>query len=580
MPVTSKRFGLLIYSTILMMVLMASGCSHLDKGWGLFSKGQYQEAKAEWELEEKEDLSEQISKAVAAIQMVDLNEKALAAKEAKDFKKMTEYSIAIVEKDKWENKDWLQKSPILQQYIDDANLMIEEGYSATMGEFKGKIVAAQYKNDYSAIIQNAIEMAAVKNDDSEKWFDKFPALQALHNEASEFVESGFNGLLTNLKNQAIKAKKEKNYQKMLRYAMGIVETKTEQNKAWFDKYPSIQEHIDEGHKLVEEAYFLVMTDLKAEKYWVDIKKEFGGYEEYSKSFRQSVSGRNQALYDLAVRQLEKQARLLGEFDEQLECAKQQFLEENYKQAMTCIRAAEAYVRKHPDIKFNTEDLDYVKQSTEQAIQIQEEIEAEKRRMAERERKRIEEENRKKAEEEARLEAERQRQEQEKIKLARAAERQRLIKLAEERRKEEERKRKIEERNRRWRAFLKQGAPLKPLVTTVFRPSAGIGSLPMNKRQKWQGGSQLPKPKDKSIASEDVYALEIEVPKTHRLTYLRNYYKSRNKNMLGAPRTQGGKRSYYTENFKGGRYYMEVKNEKAKEKKYEVKARIYKIPVTF
>ncbi len=450
MQIGKKRYNRFMYSLLVIVAMFFTGCaSHLDKGWGMFGKGQYNEAKVEWNLEEKEDLSEPKAKADAAIEMVKLNTQANKAKAAGNNQALKKYSLAIVALDKWENKDWLQKGPILQEYLNTAHVTIEDVHYKTMLKFK-----------------------------------------------------------------------------------------------------------------------------KKEQY-VKLKKDYAAYARYSKKNTKPISERIAKLVAAVDKMLNQKIA------DNVACGKKNFLEENYDEAMTCLNNASGIVKRHPELKYDTEQLDYVTQSTQQAIKILKDIEEERQRMAAAERRRIEEANRKAAEAEKKLEEEKRRQEEEKIKLAQVAEKKRLRELAEERRKEAERKRKIEERNRRWRAFLKKGAPMKPLVTTVMKPSYGIGKLKKGRTQKWQGGSQLPKPKDRSIASEDVYALEIEVPKTHKLTYLKNYYKksSREKKMLSAPRTQGKRRSYYTENFKGGRYYLNVKNEKSKTLKYEFKARIYKIPVT-
>ncbi len=515
-----KRIFWTVSSLLMVMSMLLAGCSPLQKGWSQFSSGKYEAAIAEWKLEEKEDLSVPIAQANAALAMVDSYEQAIAAKEAGNNQAMVEHSLAVVGYQyKWEDKGWISKSSSLKKMFEDSGMMIEEG--------------------------NMV-------------------------------------ILTQLKKKAETAKKDKQHLKMLRYTTAMSSQEVERSKPYFDRNPELRKLADESFVLTEEAYYLVMSDYGNEDYWVNVIKEYDSYVKFTKEHSLQVSNRNRKLKAQADVELEKRKKLLAEFDKNLECAKQQFLEEAYDEAMVCIKKADSYVEKYKRVRFNVDDLDYVRDSTEQAIEIQKQIEAEKARMAEAERQRIEEENKKAAAEELRQERERQQTERAKIRLARAAERQKMIKEAEERRKEAERQRKIEERNRRWRAFLAKGAPLKPLVTTVLRPSEGIGTMDKGTKQKWQGGSQLPRPKDKTIKSEDVYALEVEVPKTHKLTYLRNYYKqaTTERNMLKAPKTQGGKRSYYTEDFKGGRYYIEVENQKSDEKKYEIKARIYKIPVTF
>ena len=476
MLVRKRRYGSLLFGTLFVAMTFISGCvNHLEKGWEHFGKGKYQDARGEWEKHEKPKLPEHIAKADAALAMVKLNETITTAKAENDYQSVISNSQELLSLDQWEKKDWLEKSPVLQSYLDNAHISIEEGY------------------------------------------------------------------------------------------------------------------------------FNLFDSLKTQKDWEAIKTGYPDYQQYVAEYEKETSARITAQYDTALIELQKiadelkrQARererlarerervagLKAAIHEQIVLGKQLFLEEEYGKTMISVNKAYAIVNNNPKIKFDTADLEYLKLSAMQAIKIQKAIEEERRRMAEKERKRIEEENRKAAEEARKIELEKQRVEAEKIKMARAAEKARLKREEEKRRKEAERKRKIEERNRRWRAFLKKGAPLKPLVTTVYRPSVGIGKLKRKKSQKWQGGSQLPKPKDKSIASEDVYALEVEIPKTHKLTYLRNYSSKKARSLLSPARTQGGKRSYYTENFKGGRYYTEVKNEKAKKKRdYELKARIYKIPVT-
>jgi hypothetical protein len=469
MLVSKGRYGSLLFGTLFVAMTFISGCvNHLEKGWEHFGKGQYQEARGEWEQHEKPKLPELMAKADAAFTMAALNESIATANAAKDYPTVIRDAQELVSLDKWETKDWLKKSPVLQAYLDDAHISVEEGY------------------------------------------------------------------------------------------------------------------------------YNLFNNFETDKDWEAIKTGYPDYQQYVATYNKETSARITAQYDAALLELKKiadekerkarerarRARLQADVHEQIVLGKQLFLDEEYKNTMVSVNKAYAIIKKNPGIKFETGDLEYLKLSALQSIKILKAIEEERQRMAAKERKRIEAANRKAAKAARKIELETQRVKAIKIKMAAAAEKVRLKKEEKKRRVEAERKRKIEERNRRWRAFLKKGAPLKPLVTTVYKPSVGIGKLKVKKSQKWQGGSQLPKPKDKSIAAEDVYALEVEIPKTHKLTYLRNYSAKKAKSLLSPARTQGGKRSYYTENFKGGRYYLEVKNERAKKKiDYETKARIYKIPVT-
>jgi hypothetical protein len=385
-----------------------------------------------------------------------------------------------------------------------------------------------------------------------------------------------------LNGKVTQAKADGNYEDVLSDSLKIVRLDKWENKDWLEKSPVLQEYLDNAHLTVEEGYYNVFLKYKKQKKWKKIKSGYADYEEYCSANSKEPSARVTELYKEALAALQKAAArraLQAKVDKQVECGKNRFLEEKYDAAMVCVNRGSAIVKKNPKAKLDTNELDYLKASVLQAIKIQKAIEAEKQRVAEENRKRIEEENRKAAEAARVAELKKRTEEERRIARAEAVDRARLRREEAKRRKEAEERRIKEERDRRWRAFLKKGAPLKPLVTTVFRPSEGVGKLKRGRRQKWQGGSQLPRPKDRSIASEDVYALEVEVPKTHKLTYLKNYSRKRAKSLLSPPRTQGKKRSYYTERFKGGRYYFEVKNEKSKKQGYDVKARIYKIPVT-
>ncbi len=508
MRVKKRRTEHLIYSVFFLATMFLSGCvNHLEKGWEHFQKGAYLQARAEWIQEKEPPQTELVAKAKAAENIVEYNAKITAAKTAGNHEVVVENAMLLLAEDQWENKDWLQKSPPLQEYLDNAHLAIEEAYFLILSDKQKQ----------------------------EQW---------------EQITGS--------------------YPKYSEYC------------AKFGKQPSVR--IAAVLKVAEETIERIrLARLAAKK---------------AEEERLAAIAAQKAAE--AAAKAAAKAKILRSFDIKLKCGKDKFLDEDYAAAMNCINEAKTIAAQHPQLKFNLDDLEYVMQSIKQGIAIQEEIELERKRAeeaerkriaamaeerriaAEAEKKRIEEEQKREAERQLREEEERRRIEAEKIRLAKAAEKKRLRELEEKRRIEAERKRKLEERNRRWRAFLKKGTPLNPLVTTIMRPSRGIGSVPKKKKQKWQGGSQLPKPKDKSIASEDVYALGVEVPREYRLTYLKNYYgKAKNKkNLLKAPVTQGGTRSYYTDAYKGGRYYIEVENQRStKKKKYEVRAHIYKIPVT-
>jgi hypothetical protein len=376
----------------------------------------------------------------------------------------------------------------------------------------------------------------------------------------------------------------------------LAEDKWPDNRDWLKRSPPLQTYIDDAHKSVEAAVTQILTESQQQKNWDQLITDFKQYTDYCLKYGKQPTASLVALSQEAEagkKEMERQRQLklarererrnrIALFNKNLKCGKTQFLNEDYDAAMTCLNSAAALAQKYPGVDFERDDLKYVTESTQQAIEIQKAMELERQRVAEAKRKKIEQELRLEAERQRKIEEERRKVEEERIRQAKAAERKRLQEIERKRQIEAEKQRKIDEKNRRWRAFLKKGAPLTPLVTTVMKPSRASGTLKKKKKQKWQGGSQLPKPKDKSIASEDVYALGVEVPRKYSLTYLRNYF-HRKKNApdrLKAPITQKGKRSYYTEDFKGGRYYLEIKNDRAGSKeKYHIRTHIYKIPVT-
>jgi hypothetical protein len=260
-------------------------------------------------------------------------------------------------------------------------------------------------------------------------------------------------------------------------------------------------------------------------------------------------------------------KLQAKFNGKLKCGKDYLANEKYQDSLTCLAAASEISTKNPKVEFNMEDVEYFTKAVNQAIKIQEEIEAERQRKIV-ESKRIEAEKRRKAEEAIRI------AEKKWIK----AEAIRLKKLEAERRKQAEIKRKKTLAAKRWRQFLAKGRLLRPLVATVGIPSRGKGYMKKYKAQRWQGGAQLPRARDRSLAPEDIYALGIIIPKGYKLNYLKNYHRGR-QNLLKMPQSLGGLRHYYTERYKGGRFYTELSRTKKGSKKYTVKAILYKIPVT-
>lgn len=254
-----------------------------------------------------------------------------------------------------------------------------------------------------------------------------------------------------------------------------------------------------------------------------------------------------AIYDKAQKAVEAaRAEVQAAYDRQINCGKENFNNEEYQKALDCFADADKNRDIYRNLWIKTDDVSALIDASKQAIEIQQRIE-EERRQAEIARQKA-------------LEEERQR-----IEAMRIA--------------EEEKKRLLEEeKKRKWQEFLAKGKPFKPLVTTVGIPAKGSGTLKKRgAKQKWQGGARLPTVKKKKLRAEDIYALEIVVPKYFRVNYLRNYSKSKG-SLLKSGQNIGGRVHYYSEAYKGGRFYTEVERVAGQEDKYDISATIYKIPV--
>ena len=307
------------------------------------------------------------------------------------------------------------------------------------------------------------------------------------------------------------------------------------------------------------------AQLKKNGKWGEIVKGLNGYktECEGKDTCITFSSKGAAFYKEATDQFAKRsaeaaanAKIKAQFDEKLKCGKNSFLSEELVVSLDCLNEALAIAEKNPKAVPDTTEVAYFMQAAAQAKSIKDEIEKEK----------------KEAEEKARIEEERLRKEAEaKIRQAKAEEAKRL-RIAEKARRIKEAK------EARWRAFLKKGKPLTPLVATIGIPSVGKGTLKKKKTAKWQGGAQFPKSKLKNLRAEDIYSLEIVIPREYQLTYLRNYSKAKG-NLLKMPQTLGPEKHYYTEGYKGGRFYTEAMNRKGGKNEYKIKGVIYKTPVT-
>ena len=253
----------------------------------------------------------------------------------------------------------------------------------------------------------------------------------------------------------------------------------------------------------------------------------------------------------------ERTRIQNAYNANIKCGKSNYLDDEYEPAEKCFDNALANTTEYEGLWIKKQDTEAMAGAVKQAMEIRREMERE--RLAAIARQKAYEK------EQARLLAEA------KAKATKAAELE-AIRIEEVRLKKEAAKK------RRWMAFLKKGRPLKPLVAIVGMPSQGKGrKMTKGKTEKWQGAARFPTMK-RRIKAEHVYALEIVVPATYKLSYLKNYSKGA-ANLLSRPQRIKSKKHYYTEGYKGKRFYTEIKNMKGTESKYKITATIYKKAVT-
>lgn len=249
----------------------------------------------------------------------------------------------------------------------------------------------------------------------------------------------------------------------------------------------------------------------------------------------------------------------AKYDQNIACGKEAYQADDYEKAEKCFDAATAATNAYKGITLKTEDLSTMMAAVTQAMDIQRQMEAE--------RKAAEEAKRLYEEEQARILAAQLKEAEDKKQAEEIA----RIKAEEARQKAEA------EKKRRWMEFLAKGRPLKPLVAIVGFPSSGSGTFAkLGEKAKFQGGAQFPILKKQNLKAEDIYALEIVINKDDKATYLRNYSTEKG-DLLTMPQAVSGEKHYYTEGYKGGRFYTEVENER-EGNEYKIKAVIYKIPV--
>ncbi|OGG94921.1 MAG: hypothetical protein A2508_07180 [Candidatus Lambdaproteobacteria bacterium RIFOXYD12_FULL_49_8] len=267
-----------------------------------------------------------------------------------------------------------------------------------------------------------------------------------------------------------------------------------------------------------------------------------------------------AIVEASMKTIEEERKVLqAKYDQNIGCGKVAYQADDYENAEKCFIAATAATNAYKGLYLKTEDLSTMMAAVTQAMDIQRQMEAE--------RKAAEEAKRLYEEEQARLLAAQMKEAEEKKQAEEIA----RIKAEEARQKAEA------EKKRRWMEFLAKGRPLKPLVVVIGYSSTGAGTFSkLGEKVKFQGGAQFPILKKQNLKAEDIYALEVVINKDDKATYLRNYSTEKG-DLLTMPQAVSGEKHYYTEGYKGGRFYTEVENERAGND-YKIKAVIYKIPV--
>ncbi len=498
---TKQSSGLLGVLLPMFFMLMFSGCAtHIEKGWGHFSKDKFTEARAEWAQSKTPALTQ---KADAGRLMVARHNEAEAFAASGKMVNSTQARIDLLALDKWPKEKWIDKSPKLKAIVLTAKTQVESE--------RVRVQAAYDKEQECGDTQYQAEKVV-------------EARQCYR--AAVQVTKIYNGIGLKTAPQV---------------QLNLIQIENEINR--------IQTAYNEKRKCGDTHY-------QAEEF-AEAEQCYGAAVQISRANKRfGLKTTPQVQYNLAI-----------------SCGKTRFERDEYEDAKVCFKLASKIGEKNTK-RIKAEDTESMLAAVGQAVEIARQMEEERVRALARQR-REEEQQRQMIAEQMRF-AEMQRklfEKQQKIEEARAkaAEIARL-------KAEKERQRKEALRKKRWQDFLAKGKPLKPLVAVVGIPSKGKGRLSKkNAKQKFQGSAQFPLLKKKKLRVQDLYALEIVVPGSYKLTYLRNYHKKKG-SMLKIPQNLGGKKHYYTEGYKGGRFYTEVQNVKGKQSKYKVKAVIYKIPV--
>jgi len=336
----------------------------------------------------------------------------------------------------------------------------------------------------------------------------------------------------------------------------VKKAETAQKIVSLDQKAQAAEAKKKRHSSNQYRIYITLADKWPKDKWIDRSPTLKGIMDHSIEVVAQTRTAQQTAYDNAI-----------------SCGKTQFKADEYHKAKACFNKAKKIQKSYKKLRIKTTDIEFMTVAVNLAIEIERQMEAE-RRAAEAAQRRFEAEQ-------AAIMA-RQLREAEAKRLAAVARHkaEEAKRQAEElaRLKIEQEKARVEaEKKRRWMAFLRKGRPLKPLVTTVGIPSIRKGKFSrIGQKIKFQAGAQFPILRKKGLKAEDLFALEISINRDDKATYLRNYSKSRG-NLLQMPQTVSGRKHYYTEGYKGGRYYTEVENVRPSNN-YEVKAVIYKIPV--
>jgi hypothetical protein len=525
-----------IINSILFSIFFLSmtGCAtHVEKGWECFVQENFDCSREEWEQSEEPDLTKYADAADNIIHYYD--ELALAIDEdSRDG--IFQNCKALLAEDKWEDKAWLLKAPVLQHHLIYAQKAIIYLFHERLVELKKQKqwdAFYNYYNEYNVYCTDSDNKHCVE---SHRLFNSVTTLRQeliTKLENTELLCTDPDGITENL-GQCISDcdNLEYNYPEKKEVVIALKE------KAGSLYLDLIIEEINTGKKFEKEGgldtaliHFNQAKQLRAQYLLSD--QDQPTLAEIESSIK---------LIEAKIEELEKEnkrAKKITQYKELFNKAKHTYENSvdlnSLRRAQKYFAKAKSYLKENEDISdaINEEgpelDPDYLLKTVNMAIKEK------KKEIAFRQRE-LSKKNAKKDKE-----------------------------LSIQKKKDEARRR-----------YLAKGKPLTPPIAALGITSSGEEVLKGDEKEKWQGMANFPESQYLGM-----YSLEMTVPAECSLSYLKNVYNS-SEDIFDPERKDLIKKSekkYFTERYDGGKFFTQIHIDLEKfdieEIEYTIKATVYK-----